>query len=48
MTCRQGAARRLFSKSTPVSDGNEPGSARLKARARWGFARLDSGSGSVF
>ncbi len=26
------------------SDGNEPGSPRLKARARWGFARLDSGS----
>ncbi len=31
-----------------TSDGNEPGSAGLQARARRGFARLDSGLGSVF
>ena len=31
---------------TDFSDGNEPGSAGLQARARRGFARLDTGSGS--
>ncbi len=35
----------LLSPPPPVSDGNEPGSARSDARARRGFGKLDSGSG---
>ncbi len=34
--------------SVPSLIRNEPGSARLKGRARWSFARLDSSSGSKF